>query len=87
MCAQKKGHVRAQRRQLSATQEGGAHRRLTLTASGHQNRGENVIPVAQAPQAVEYVCGSLRKLLQPEVERSQANGREDGTRNDCRGGE
>lgn len=78
--------MRAQRRQLSATQEGGAHRRLTLTASGHQNRGENVISVAQGPQSVEYGCGSLRKLLQPEVERSQANVREDGTRNDYRGG-
>ena len=55
-------------------------------ASGHQNCEENVISFAQAPQSVEYGCGSLSKLLQPEMEHSQANVAEDATRNDYRGG-
>lgn len=86
MCTEERPCEDTERRQLSATQEGSAHRRLTLTASGHQNCEENVISVAQAPQSVEYGCGSLSKLLQPEMERSQANVAEDGTRNDYRGG-
>lgn len=54
-------------------------------ASGRQNCEENVVSVAQAPLSVEYGCGSLSKLLQPEMELSQANVTEDSTRNDYRG--